>query len=186
VGIKMNLTRAKAIKGWMSNSELEWLATQAEKCKIIIEFGSYLGRSTRALADNSPADCKIYAVDPWNGKYFREDDAPIKLFSIDDYGIFFHNLEDHIRNGKVIPYLDYSENFPESLNHSDLTFIDGDHRSASVVKDIQKAIIITKDGGIICGHDYGQSDWPGVKMAVDSMFTPSEVKLHDTIWWITL
>jgi hypothetical protein len=52
----------------MSIGELRFLAEHANKSKVIIEAGSYLGRSTRALADNTTWSC-IHAVDPWDGVY---------------------------------------------------------------------------------------------------------------------
>jgi len=66
---QVNIEKALQIPGWMSIRELIWLASTAKDCLSIVEFGSFQGRSTCALADNSPDNCKIYAVDPWTGFY---------------------------------------------------------------------------------------------------------------------
>lgn len=168
------ITKALEIDGWMTPVELEWLANIAKKCKVIVEFGSYQGRSTRALADNCSG--VIYAIDPWNG-------ADYGGTAYHDYDVdFFHkNLEDHIANKKVIPIKDYSHNFSPYIN-VDLVFIDGDHRYMAVLSDIAMARKLTSEGGIIAGHDYGARGCDGVKIAVDNSF--SGVQLADTIWWV--
>src|SRR5258708_38660332 len=49
----------------MSEAELTWLAEQAACHKVIVEVGSYLGRSTRALGDHTTGI--VYAIDDWYG-----------------------------------------------------------------------------------------------------------------------
>jgi len=48
-----NIQKALAIQGWMSEPELTWLAEQAQQSQVIVEVGSHVGRSIRALADNT-------------------------------------------------------------------------------------------------------------------------------------
>lgn len=175
---QINIEKALSTPGWMSPRELIWLATQAQKCHRIVEFGSYLGRSTRALADNCPG--KVWAVDPWNGDYFTESGDVLDVVNTYVMPEFLYNLEDHIKSGKVIPIRDYSTNFKYNYL-ADMVFIDGDHRYHTVIKDIKKALSILKSGGIISGHDYEFPTWPGVKQAVDEML--SGIQVEDTIWW---
>src|ERR1017187_3971395 len=61
----MQLTRARTIFGWMLDNELQWLAEQASTHRNILEVGSFMGRSTRALADNTLGT--VTAVDTWAG-----------------------------------------------------------------------------------------------------------------------
>jgi hypothetical protein len=59
------LDRTPEIPGWMSAADLQWLGEQAKSKDIIVELGSYQGRSTRALGDNVRV-C-VFAVDDWQG-----------------------------------------------------------------------------------------------------------------------
>lgn len=177
---QVNIDHALTLPGWMSERELTWLATKAESCKIIVEFGSYLGRSTRAMADNCYSGT-IYAVDPWSGKY--EIDSGIELMDVNTYVMpfFIENMKEHIESKKVIPVRGYSYDF-SAVESADMVFIDGDHRYNTVVKDIAKALeLVGINGGIVCGHDYDHPVWPGVKKAVDEIFGDS-IEVEDTIW----
>ncbi len=51
----------------------------------------------------------------------------------------------------------------------DLVFIDGDHSYDQVCRDIRAWTPHLKEGGILCGHDYGFDKYPGVKQAFDEL-----------------
>ena len=65
--ISMNIERALQIPGMMSEEELVYLAELASDRECIVEIGSWMGRSARAMADNTKG--KMYCVDTW------QDDA---------------------------------------------------------------------------------------------------------------
>ncbi len=179
-GTCIDISKALEIQGWMNEFELEWLAEHARPCSIIVEFGCHLGRSTRALADNT--DGIIYAVDPWNG-FYPDKNNNFYVYNIEDhYPNFSKNLSDYIEIGKVKPFKCHSYHF-WMKEQADLVFIDGDHRYDSVVEDIDIAWKLTKPGGIISGHDYGQLGHPGVKEAVDESFG-NKIQVKESIWWI--
>lgn len=175
---QVSILKASKINGWMSEQELAWLANQARENDVIVEFGSFHGRSTRALADN--CDGIIYAVDPWNGDYFTEEGDILKTVNTYVMPQFLYNLNDHVKSGKVKPVRAYSTTFKLDIP-VDMVFIDGDHRYESVKKDIEKALSLLRDGGVISGHDYNHPLWTGVKMAVDEILGPT--RIEDTIWW---
>jgi len=178
VAEELKLEKAYSILGWMSVGELKLLATIAQKCKSIIEIGSYCGKSTRALCDNAPANCKIYTVDPWD-YYFN---ASMRVDN-NSFNQFYINLYDHIKSGKLlINRLKWEDYEPKEL--VDFIFIDGDHTYESVRHDIDKALLHVKQNGIIAGHDYNVPAFPGVKQAVDETF--ESVDLLETIWYKVL
>lgn len=174
---QLSLDKALKIEGWMSIGELSFLAETASKCKSIIEIGSYRGRSARAMADNSPDECKITCIDPWNYHIYWSNGV-IQTVDLTDFGAFYCNLGDHIKKGKVKfhigEWLDYIHE-----GRVDFIFIDGDHTSESVRNDINKALWLLKPGGIIAGHDY---NWKSVSDVVDKIF-PNQIGVVDSIWY---
>lgn len=162
----------------MTERELTWLASQARNAKVIVEFGCFYGRSTRALADNTNGI--IYAVDPWNGDYPGETGEALKNINTYVYPNFKQNLKDHIESGRVKPVRAYSNDYVGDDNSVDMLFIDGDHNYKTVKDDILHALQLVRPGGIICGHDYDTQGWPDVKRVVQEIF--SNVEVEDTIW----
>ncbi len=174
------IENATRIKGWMSNAELQWLADRARDAEVIVEFGSYLGRSTRALGDNAKG--VVYAVDTWSTAYPDKDGKPTGIVNDNSKQAFCDNLRDLIQKYKVIPVQMLSQDFElTDDSQADLVFIDADHRYEAVIEDIKVAMRLLKPGGIMAGHDYNHSDWPGVQRAVMHMIPRYE--LHDSIWW---
>lgn len=176
----MNIQKALNIEGWMSEAELKFLALKATDAELIVEFGCYKGRSTRALADNTKG--KVIAVDPWNGDY-PANDGSIHGIRTDVFDEFKKNLADKIADATVIPIKQFSTDFYMSAS-PDFVFIDGDHRYETVMKDIKLGLELLRKGGILAGHDYTHRDWPGVKKAVDEYFP--KINQIDSIWWVNV
>lgn len=77
----------------------------------------------------------------------------------------------------------------------DMVYIDANHSYETTKEDIEIWLPKIRVGGIICGHDYGSPDWPGVKKAVDEAFPSSSVnlllenqlygkdRLYTNVWW---
>jgi len=75
---------------------------------------------------------------------------------------------------------------PKSI---DFVYIDADHRYEGVALDLLLWAPKVKDGGLVSGHDYGQKDWPGVKIAVDEWVAKNKYKLNlgeGGVWWVKL
>ena len=182
----IDTARAEAITGWMSRGELRWLAEHALTAKTIIEIGSFQGRSTRALADHCPG--VVFAVDPWSD-YANDDNSQATW--IHNHGgsweaiaaAFHEHLADHLATGRVIPITKPSTIARLVLGAPvDLVFIDGDHRYEACKQDIELYRDLVRPGGILAGHDYGRSDWPGVERAVTELL--GQVHRCDSIWWV--
>ncbi len=179
----MKIMKSHKIDGWMDAQELNWLAKQAEKHKLIVEVGSYKGRSTRALGDYTSGT--VYAFDDWKGC------RDIKLSS---NGEFFHafqnNLSDLLESEKV--KIINGNHADESLIpdiQPDMVFIDGSHEYADVKRDIETWKKRLAPGGLLCGHDIlkGSSQETGVLPAVKEEFGDNWVVIPGTdIWTATI
>lgn len=173
----IDITKALATDGWMSEQELLWLAEQASKHEFIVEIGSYLGRSTRALLDN--VNGMVFAVDDWKGP---RDVYMAKEEREGLYQKFLDNQKEYVGTGKlaVIP-CDHS-NLPlifERLK-PDMVFIDGSHEYTDVKRDIEYWLPKIKQSGLICGHD---ATFSTVQQAVLETLGDVEVADNTTIWY---
>lgn len=65
----------------------------------------------------------------------------------------------------------------------DFCFIDADHSLAGVITDIAAWYPKVKAGGWICGHDYGDPQFPGVAEAVDTVFRGKDIEVGDNMTW---
>lgn len=182
------LDKAKWIYGWMLLEELSFLAeisSNLPENSIVFEIGSFCGKSARAIADNSPNNCKIYCIDPWDFQIPLYDIygnvTEIMLIDKGTYQQFRSNLKDHIESYKVIPIEMKWEDF-HSRQKADFVFIDGNHTYEAVKHDILKAMMYIKSNGIIAGHDY--TNFEGVHRAVNECFDPREIQVRETIWFV--
>jgi predicted O-methyltransferase YrrM len=177
----INLEVALKIPGWMSEEELSWLAEQAQTHQRIVEVGCWRGRSTRALADNTSG--KVWAVDTWRG-------------STEHYG-------ELIQHGRCWLYNEFMANKAANVTEVcmssisaarmlcsveqktpvpfDMVFLDGAHDYESVKADILAWQPLLSNFGLLCGHDYGNVDYSGVKQAVDEL-VPNASLAVGTIW----
>ncbi len=178
----MNLVAAQQTAGWMMDDELEWLALQAASCQTIIEVGCWQGRSTLALADNTPG--RVWAVDHWRGTAGDPHLAEVRKLGGPNglFAQFQRNIGD--RNNVTAMRMDANDAAAVCLpQFADLVFLDASHAYADVKRDIQTFRPLVKPGGILCGHDYACPSHPGVQQAVDECF-PKVNRAGLSIWWV--
>jgi predicted O-methyltransferase YrrM len=178
------------VRGWCEPEELRWLATAAANVPpggIIIEVGSWVGRSTTAMALAMPERAKLLAIDTWLGS---PEDVPSaadgtlptkgthQLPPAVLWETFKSNLSDQIEENRVIPLRMTSEQAARLFRPgcADLCFIDASHTEAAVRQDIWWWQWVVAPGGVLCGHDFYPDGLvcPGVKAAVDACITPVE------------
>jgi len=182
----INIERAKQIDGWMTEAELTWLADWAKFYDSILEIGSWHGRSTRAIADNTKG--RVVSVDHFNGSRGERDSghASAKLDDGDNAFLeFFKNGYDSLMSGHLLSIRGNFSNIASIMianrTKFDMIFIDGGHTYEEVKGDIASAFLLLKLGGMICGHDYCDA-WPGVKKAVDELVPNRAIARGTTIW----
>lgn len=66
-------------------------------------------------------------------------------------------------------------------NSLDGCFIDASHDEFNVRQDCRAWLPKVRPGGFLCGHDYAQPKWPGVKVAIDDFFEEGTVMLMPAV-----
>lgn len=171
----------------MSDRELLFLE-QAARGRIVVEFGSWVGRSTKALATDSPL---VVACDWWRGDQHPNGiHARMLAGGLDVEAEFRRNLAGEIEEGRVRPLtVDLSspeapQTIRDALGHAtpQLVFIDANHTAPHPSRDICTAAALVGTQGIICGHDFDERGWPDVPAAVRRHFRAVRFG-PDSIWW---
>lgn len=127
------------------------LACRREAAGVVVEIGSFLGRSTIFLASGSKRarQQKVYAIDPHQG-------APVinKKFSGPTYQRFLRNIEQSRVADMVVPIPQTSDKaFEDWRQPIRLLFIDGDHSYQAVRRDLKQWGQFVVDKGVIAVHD---------------------------------
>ena len=124
------------IKGWMDLCDMKWLFNQSLKMKnsVIVEIGSWQGKSTSSILSAMDRNNVIYCIDTWKGTQGENG-------FYNDVNVAFENFKKNIEkfNKKVniikedsISALKYFEK--ESI---DWLFLDADHSEEAAIKDIE-------------------------------------------------
>lgn len=154
---------------------------QIEK-PICVEIGSYIGVSANALLRGGAGH--VYCIDLWSGCPADEETWKNSWLIGKECGQLVLNR--FIEN---VPFLTHvtpivgesvwwAKHWPFK---ADFIFIDGNHNYDNVSADIKAWWPHVKSGGILCGHDYGDS-CPGVTKAVDEIF-PLISTIHGWSIW---
>lgn len=167
----------------------DWLA---ERCRDVVEVGSWKGFSTAHLAKalkRRPDRGWLHAVDVWHnaGAYWGDFQ---KRFPGDTgehlYQTFLTHLMAYDVQDVVIPYrmpsLIAATVFKAQGKMFDAVFIDGDHSYAAVRSDILAWLPLVRPGGILAGHDYNNRH---VRRAVDELL-PAVNHAEGHVWWVTV
>ena len=141
-----------------------------------VEIGSWKGMSASYMAveiANSGKDIDFYCVDTWEGSVEHKNAqiVPKKLYSI-----FLENMRPLEKYYKAIrsPSVEAAETFEDKS--LDFIFIDASHEYEDVKDDILAWLPKLKDGGVIAGHDYTESDYSnGVQRAVKETLSKVEI-----------
>lgn len=170
------IDKALKIDGWMTPEELRWLADQARYHSKIVEIGTFLGRSTRALADNTKGF--VVTIDDFIGPIEDVINDKMRPKIEND---FRQNLSDLLSSGKVISQR--IDSIQVDLDFSpDMVFIDGSHTYRDVANDIfiwRERIL---KGGLLCGHDI---QFREVQAAVKDVLGDYKIAEGTTIWYLT-
>lgn len=145
---------ANPLEGWLINKEGQLLYDLAKNCSgkgVIVEIGSWKGKSTTWLAHGSKEGnkVKVYAIDPHTGSPEHQKNGKVWTFDQFKENIKKTGIED-----MVIPIVKTSEEAAKYFNEPvELIFIDGAHEYEMVKKDFEYWFPKVIEGGIMAFHD---------------------------------
>src|SRR6187401_1677351 len=146
------------VDGWMTPGQASTLFDAAARCPehgLIVEIGSFRGRSTIVLASAAAPGVDIVAIDPHAGN----DRGPQEIDGFadeaaEDNVVFNRNLEKAGVADRVTHLRKFSgealADVPEGI---DVLYIDGAHRYAPAREDIERWGAKVRPGGILLIHD---------------------------------
>jgi predicted O-methyltransferase YrrM len=170
----VDLSRALAIDAGCQESDLHWLAVAARAAGRILEFGSYRGRSLRAMLDNS--DAVAWCVDSWRGV-----GPGRRKTTTSDFLAFLANTVDLSSRVVLLKMTTREAGAILPAGHFDLVFLDASHQYEDVRHDIAIGKRCLSPGGLLCGHDCG-AGWDGVDRAVGEL-VPDFLHAAGAIWY---
>ncbi|MDP3731658.1 MAG: class I SAM-dependent methyltransferase [Candidatus Omnitrophota bacterium] len=147
------------VEGLIGEREGQFLYSVAKGCKgekgVIVEIGSWKGRSTICLGKGSIAGSKvkIYAIDP------HRDTSTQEYYKVKtSYEEFKNNIRDAGVDDVIFPIMKTSEEAARIFNEPiEFLFIDGEHDYENVKLDFESWYPKVIYGGFIAFHDYNFS-----------------------------
>jgi hypothetical protein len=148
------------------------------------EIGVYQGNLSRLLLKNIPG-LTLYMIDSWANDTYKDNPKLHKIYDLNCFTSFKMALEiSNKYKNRTILFMGTSIKASTILEKEtlDFVFIDANHTYEDLKIDTNIWLPKVKKGGYICGHDYGNKDWPGVKQAVDEIFPDAEIDT-DFTWF---
>lgn len=185
----MTIDRALTVPGFMSPVELSYIAALAQRrlqspSSIVVELGSWRGRSAVAWAENSVG--RVLCVDTWDDSAFGCEEFPGDAPGLKQKPEWLLNEFRKNTQGltNVVPMrmatVEAARVFASQGLRADVVFVDAGHLAHEVTADLNAWVPLLADGGVLCGHDYNFSGWPAVKEVVDR--TVPWFRVVETIW----
>jgi len=150
---------------------------------VIVELGTWLGKSTRLLLSMAP-QATVICVDHWLGSREHREDEELNKRLPTLYETFLVNLWD--QRNQVIPVrlttLEALEEIHQSQIVPDLIYIDAGHAYQDAWTDISTSLRLFPQS-VICGDDWS---WAGVRQAVQEIaeaHNKSIVLSDQQCWW---
>lgn len=155
---------------------LAFLSLLAARARgLIVEFGTFRGRTTLNLALNAP-ECRIVTVDLGEATAEGTPDE-IRKYGAYIPGELFLNAEKSVRERIEIVKGDSTRlDLSRFRQAAGLIFVDGGHSYEVCRSDSLKAFEMVRPGGVIVWDDYDDT-WPGVKKALDEIAASAKLRL---------
>jgi predicted O-methyltransferase YrrM len=162
-----------------------WDVLPKVNARVVIEVGSWRGRSASVLAEHfrrNNIDGAVICVDTWLGslEHYQADapsDWSMAPYLQGGYPTLYHQF---IANLTHLGLIDYIVPIPNTSImaarwlarlgiQADFVYIDASHEREDVAADLKAYFPLVRQGGVFAGDDY-MSGWPGVITAVVEFF----------------
>lgn len=163
------MERVRDVDGWMTPGQAATLYDAARRCPphgLIVEIGSFRGRSTIVLASAASEGTRVVAIDPHAGN----DRGPEEIEGYaaeaeEDHEVFLANLAAAGVAGRVRHVRAFSDAAHAEVEGAiDVLYIDGAHRYGPALADIRSWGRRVGAGGTLLIHDSFSSI--GVTLAI--------------------
>lgn len=151
------------------------------------EIGVHRGRTSKLLLTEFQ-QLHLYLVDTW-AMAAEQTGVSLTRLSAEEQEAFYRET---IR--QVVQFADRAEILRVDsvaaagmMTPLDFAFIDADHSRQGCARDLAAYWPVVRKMGLLCGHDYGKEDLPGVTEAVDAFAQERQLELHveeGNIWWL--
>ena len=142
---------------------------------VIVEVGSWTGRTTRFLADLAP-QATVIAIDHWEGSVEHMQDPELAEFLPRLFETFLAECWEY--RDRVVPLRARSveglQCVAAAAIHPDLVYIDADHQYESVVADLTTTLELFPETTIV-GDDW---DWADVRRAVETVTRQQNLRIE--------
>ncbi len=139
----------------MPEHELLTLGALAKQLspKLVVEFGTFMGGSTLAMASNLPPDSRIVTVDlEPEQRPEHEHGMGIGLLEFEVGCLFRGTRYESKIEQRFANTVEFSDE--DLIGKADLVFVDADHTYEFAKRDTETALRLVKPGGAILWHDY--------------------------------
>jgi predicted O-methyltransferase YrrM len=159
-----------------------WIVAEAPAGSILVEVGSYLGRSVchlGSLAKSADKSLSIVAVDRCTGSTSDETGQGLTAALGGSYaGVLSRNV-DACGLGEAITVIvgDSARTAQLFADKSVFAvFLDADHSEESLARDIAAWRPKIRKNGLLAGHDLDHPAFPGVRRAVEAAFPKETIR----------
>ena len=118
---------------------------------ICAEVGVWQGHLSKKILEHNPAE--LHLIDPW-----KSQDVIDRCYSIEQEkmdNVYEGVLKDFSEFPQITIHREFSTDVSFSEQYFDWVYIDADHSSDAVKKDLLFYYPLVKRGGYVCGDDYG-------------------------------
>jgi hypothetical protein len=194
--------KAYSVPGLSSEKDLdilyEWARTVPEN-GVIVELGSFFGRSAVAFAEGAYSSVKINCIDYFED--WKHSNNLLWSHPVGDFwqiGKMYSKEQEFLKNTKDYPNITLLKlkdgqvvwrDYPYTGAQIDLLFIDAAHTNPTDIKNIFYFKDFMKKDALICGHDY-TSRFPdviyNVKLLQAMYKTTATFYQNSTMWSIRI